>query len=75
MIADYFRSPSVAIALISKWEEKLKQLATSTINDNVVSLAGVPSWMLILLQKILKDTGKNPSKKFGPTWKSIFTVV
>jgi len=72
MIADYFRSPSVAIALISQWEEKLKQLATSTINDNVVSLAGVPSWMLILLQKILKDTGKKSIKEIWPNLEVYF---
>ena len=75
LIADYFRSPSVDIALIGEWEEKLEKVASSTIDENVVSLAGVPSWMLVLLKKILNDTGKNPSGKFGRTLKFIFMAV
>jgi hypothetical protein len=71
-IADYFRSPSVDIALIGEWEEKLEKLSQSTINENVVSLAGVPSWMLVLLKKILDVTGKKSIKEIWPNLEVYF---
>jgi len=57
--ADFLRTPSQKIALIPKWEEKLDQLTKATINENVVSLAGVPSWNLVMIKHILEYTGKN----------------
>ncbi len=71
-IADYFRSPKVDIALIGEWEEKLEKLSRSTINENVVSLAGVPSWMLILLKRILDVTGKKSIKEIWPNLEVYF---
>lgn len=54
MWADFFRAPDVSIALMDEWESKLEQMALSMMNENVTSLAGVPSWMLLLLKRILK---------------------
>jgi phenylacetate-coenzyme A ligase PaaK-like adenylate-forming protein len=39
-----------------EWEIKMEAIVTETINEKVTSLAGVPSWMLILLQRVLKKT-------------------
>jgi hypothetical protein len=64
--ADYFRAPSVDIALMSDWNEKLDRIAESTIPEKVVSLAGVPSWMIVLLKKILEITGKKTIKEVWP---------
>ncbi len=54
MWAEYFRAPSVDIALISNWEEKLDKMARATMEQNVTSVAGVPSWMLVLFRRILE---------------------
>jgi len=59
MWAEFFRAPDVNIALLHEWETKLEQMANSMMNENVTSLAGVPSWMLVLLRRIL--TLKNAS--------------
>jgi hypothetical protein len=53
MWADFFRAPDVNIALMDEWESKLEQMTLSMMDENVTSLAGVPSWMLILLKRIL----------------------
>lgn len=71
-LADYFRSPSVDIALIGEWEEKLEKLSQSTMNENVVSLAGVPSWMLVLLKKILDVSGKKTIREVWPNLEVYF---
>jgi hypothetical protein len=64
--AEMFRSPSVEIALLSDWEEKLDKMARSTMEENVVSLAGVPSWMLVLLRRILDISGKKTIREIWP---------
>ena len=37
---------------------KIEKLAQSTINENVTSLAGVPTWTIVLIKKILDISGK-----------------
>jgi len=57
--ARIFRSPKMSVALLSEWEEKVEAIALDTISKNVVSLAGVPSWTLVVLNKILEITKKD----------------
>lgn len=57
--AEWYRVPSKEIALMPKWEDKLKRMIQTVSQDNVVSLSGVPSWMLVLLKGIEDYTGKS----------------
>jgi hypothetical protein len=43
---------------MSDWEQKMHAIVDETINENVTSLTGVPSWMLVLLNNVLETTGK-----------------
>lgn len=52
------RTPNREIALMSAWEEKIERLAHSTIKEDVTSISGVPSWTLVLINRILEITGK-----------------
>ena len=54
MWAEYFRAPDVNIALMDNWEDKLEKMALTMADENVTSLAGVPSWMLVLIKRILE---------------------
>ncbi|WP_320815411.1 GH3 auxin-responsive promoter family protein [Flavobacterium sp.] len=56
--AEFSSTPSSRISLMSDWETKLPAIINETINENVTSLSGVPSWMLVLLNKTLEETGK-----------------
>ncbi len=56
---EYMRTPDLSIALMSEWESKLERIANHTIDEDVTNLAGVPSWMLILIQRILEIKGTN----------------
>jgi hypothetical protein len=56
---EYMRTPDLSIALMSEWESKLERIAHHTIDEDVTNLAGVPSWMLILIQRILEIKGTN----------------
>ncbi len=62
------RTPNKKIALMSNWEEKLEQMARSTLNEDVYIIAGVPSWTLVLLKRILQITEK---KNIAEVWPNI----
>ncbi len=57
--AEFSSTPSNKVSLMSEWETKMQAIVDETINENVTSLAGVPSWMLVLLNNVLDSTGKN----------------
>lgn len=57
--ADYIRIPSAEIALIEEFEEKVEKIIDTTLDENVTSFAGVPSWYLVLFNRILEKTGKS----------------
>ena len=42
---------------MSDWEYKMQAIVNETMNENVTSLAGVPSWMLVLLNNVLETSG------------------
>ena len=53
--AELMSAPNNEISLMDKWDEKLNAIIKNTINEDVTSLAGVPSWMLIMINKILAE--------------------
>ncbi len=63
---DFHRTPPTEIALIPEFEEKIAQITKTAIQDNVTSLAGVPSWFLVLLRHILEYTGKSNITEVWP---------
>jgi hypothetical protein len=62
----WLRTPDLSIALMDEWESKIEKLAQTTIKENVTSLAGVPTWTLILLKRILELTGKSNIREVWP---------
>ena len=56
--AEFSSTPSNKISLMSEWENKLAAIINETKNENVTSFAGVPSWMLVLMNRMLEETGK-----------------
>jgi hypothetical protein len=64
--ANWIRTPELSIALMDEWEGKIERLAQSTIHEDVTSIAGVPTWTLILLKRILEITGKSNIREVWP---------
>jgi hypothetical protein len=56
--AEFSCTPSNKVSLMSDWEYKMQAIVDETIDENVTSFAGVPSWMLVLLNNVLEHTGK-----------------
>ncbi len=64
--ASFSSTPNTKISLMADWEKKMKAIVQSTIKENVTSLAGVPSWMLVVLNKVLKETGRDNLLEIWP---------
>ncbi|WP_026950696.1 GH3 auxin-responsive promoter family protein [Algoriphagus mannitolivorans] len=52
--AQFARTPGLETALMGDWETKIEKMARETMDENVTSIAGVPTWTLVLLQRILE---------------------
>ena len=70
--AEFSSTPSSKISLMSEWETKLDAIIKSTLTENVTSFAGVPSWMLVLLNKVLQETGKTNLMEVWPNLEVYF---
>src|SRR6476646_3514618 len=65
--SNWIRTPDLSIALMDEWESKIERLAQSTIQENVTSMAGVPTWLIVLLRRILAITGKSNISEVWPS--------
>lgn len=72
MWAQMARTPSLEVALMSEWEQKIQKMAQETLHENVVSMAGVPTWTIVLLQKILELSGKSNILEVWPNLEIFF---
>lgn len=64
--AEIRRTPAKEIALMSDWEEKIERLAESTMNEDVHILVGVPSWTMVLANRVLELSGKSNLNEVWP---------
>ncbi|MBQ0740311.1 GH3 auxin-responsive promoter family protein, partial [Aquimarina celericrescens] len=64
--ASYSSTPGNSVSLMSDWETKMQAIVDETIKERVTSLAGVPTWMLVLLNDVLKTSGKNSMDEVWP---------
>lgn len=68
MWVEFRRTPNLSIALMNEWESKIEMMAEATIQHNVTSASGVPSWTLLLFKKVLEKTGKNNLLEVWPNF-------
>ena len=64
--AEFSSTPGNEVSLMGDWEVKMQAIVDATINENVTSLAGVPSWMLVLLNTVLETTQKRNIMEVWP---------
>ena len=64
--AELGSTPSYKVSLMPEWEAKMEAIIDETLDKKVTSLAGVPSWMLVLLQNVLRKTKKTSINEVWP---------
>ena len=62
----WIRTPELSVALLDEWENKIEKIAEITMNENVTCLAGVPTWTIVLIKRILELSGKQSLKEVWP---------
>lgn len=62
----WIRTPELSIALMDEWETKIEKMAMHTIQENVTSISGVPTWTMVLFRRILEITGKRNISEVWP---------
>ena len=70
--ADLSSAPKQKTALMGDWEIKMDKIVAETINEDITNLAGVPSWMLVFLNKVIEVTGKNNIMEVWPNLEVYF---
>lgn len=68
----FVRTPTLEIALMDEWEEKIEKMAQYTVAENVTSISGVPTWTIVLLQRLLEITGKANVREVWPNLEVFF---
>ncbi|MDX5319443.1 MAG: GH3 auxin-responsive promoter family protein, partial [Bacteroidota bacterium] len=63
---DFLRTPDKSIALMEEWEEKLEKMAKATVNEDVTNISGVPTWTLVLIERLFEMTGKKDLHEIWP---------
>lgn len=64
--AEFYRTPETAITLMDNYEEKIVRMAEATVNVNVTSISGVPTWTVVLAKQLLEMTGKKDLLEIWP---------
>jgi hypothetical protein len=64
--AEWVRTPSRATALLPDFETKVQRIAEKAITQNVTCFAGVPSWNMVLMKRMLEISGKKNLLELWP---------
>lgn len=51
---DTFYRPGKEIAAISDWDERVQRIAEEAPDWNIGAIAGIPSWILLMLRKVIE---------------------
>jgi hypothetical protein len=70
--AQFIRTPSLEVALMGNWEEKIEKLVAETSKVNVTHLSGVPTWTVLLLQRILEVQKRSSIHEVWPNLEVFF---
>jgi hypothetical protein len=66
-VARPFFAPDIPTALLSDWDEKIEKIAQYAAKQkDIVMVGGVPTWSLILFNRILAITGKTHLQEVWP---------
>ncbi len=70
--AQMVRTPSLDIALMDEWESKIQKMAETCCEDDVTSISGVPTWTIVLIEKIVRDKGVSNITEIWPNLEVFF---
>ena len=70
--AQKFRAPSREVALIENFDKKCEAICKECVEQDITSFAGVPSWNMLLMERVLEYTGK---KNLLEVWENLSMFI
>lgn len=64
--AEAIRTPPLKLALLDEWEDKIERIAHHALRQDVRTLAGVPTWMIVLLRRVVALAGAGDITQVWP---------
>jgi len=68
----FYQVPERSIALMDEWEEKLDRICEATMGLNITSISGIPTWMLLLIKKVMNGKGVDDLSQVWPSLEVYF---
>lgn len=65
--------PGIEIAQIKDWDERVMRIAQEAPNWDIAALAGIPSWMVMMLRKVIEHNKLNNIHDIWPNL-SVYTT-
>ncbi len=69
--AHFTKSPDLSITLMDDWSKKVDLIVENTLEEDIRAISGVPSWMLVILNKVLEKTGKSTIQEVWPNFELV----
>ncbi len=63
-----YYSPGIEVATLSDWEEKINRTIEITSKQDIRLISGIPSWIVLLFEKLLDYTGKSTISDIWPNF-------
>jgi hypothetical protein len=64
--------PPLAMSLLTDWDEKMTRFTEGSIHEPITAFSGVPSWMLVLFDRVKRVTGK---KHIAEVWPDLRLII
>ncbi len=69
--AHFTKSPDLSIGVMEDWTNKVDLIVDSVIEEDIRAVMGVPSWMLLVLNRVLEKTGKSSIHELWPNFELV----
>jgi len=69
--AYFTKSPDLSITLMDDWARKVDLIVDNTLDVDIRAISGVPSWMLVILNKVIEKSGKSTIQEVWPNFELI----
>lgn len=66
------RTPQLNVALMEEWDTKIERMALEVMDENITSISGVPTWTIVLLQRVLELKGAKHILEVWPNLEVFF---
>ncbi|MDX9704332.1 MAG: GH3 auxin-responsive promoter family protein [Weeksellaceae bacterium] len=67
------RMPNWETNCIEDWETKIDKIVDETLNENMTLIGGIPPWLIMYFERLLKKSGKKNIKEIFPNFKLMVT--